>query len=502
MVLQSEINTQNANNLLMRGRYHSILIFAILLFFSGTVCAQDSSRSFIDRIISLPDKVFAKVDRQSQKLEQKLVSQTDKYLQKLEHQELKLKRKLWKTDSLKAKEVFGDVEGRYKALRETLHTTTAQAQQTASVYSGHADSLTTAIRFINEHPLLKQSEAISSKINTNLQSVTQLQSSFNKTEYIRQRIKQQQEVLKQQLQNTPLAKQFQKYKKQVYYYQQQVKAYRETLNDPELLGSKLVDAAKKIPAFDAFFRQHSELASLFRLPGNTATPNSTGNFGGLQTRAQVGQMIQQQFAGTNINPQQYIQQNLGAAQAQINQLKQKVRQFGGSNSSDEMPDFKPNDQKVKSFLKRLEFGSNLQTTSARNYFPATTDIALSAGYKLNDKSIVGFGASYKLGLGTGFDNIRLSHQGVSIRSFIDWKVKGNFWISGGYEQNYLAVFRRIQDLNNPTIWKQSALLGMSKSFEIKSRFFKKTKLQVLYDFLWRQQLPVTQPVLFRVGYNF
>jgi len=30
----------------------------------------------------------------------------------------------------------------------------------------------------------------------------------------------------------------------------------------------------------------------------------------------------------------------------------------------------------------------------------------------------------------------------------------------------------------------------------------KSQVQLLYDFLWKQQVPVTQPVLFRIGYNF
>ncbi|MBL0357869.1 MAG: hypothetical protein IPP72_13720 [Chitinophagaceae bacterium] len=72
---------------------------------------------------------------------------------------------------------------------------------------------------------------------------------------------------------------------------------------------------------------------------------------------------------------------------------------------------------------------------ATSYFPVTSDIAVSVGYKLNDKSVIGIGASFKLGFGRGWDNIKLSSQGLGLRSFIDWKLKGSFYISGGYEQN-------------------------------------------------------------------
>jgi hypothetical protein len=51
-------------------------------------------------------------------------------------------------------------------------------------------------------------------------------------------------------------------------------------------------------------------------------------------------------------------------------------------------------------------------------------------------------------------------------------------------------------------WQKSGLVGVSKIVSIKSKFFKKTKLQLLWDFLSYQQMPRTQPIKFRVGYNF
>lgn len=489
----------------MRGRLpHLTLAILFVLTFASTATSQEANSTF-DKILNFPDKVFSKVDKQTQALEQKLVSQTDKYLNKLEKQELKLKRKLWKQDSTKAKETFGDVKNRYKQLREQLHTKEQQVQSYTSSYSGHADSLTTAIKFLKENPLLKEGSVVASKITSNFKSVTDLQNKLNQTENIRKQIKAQQENLKQQLQNTGLAKEFLKYKKQVYYYQAQLKEYKDALNDPQLLGTKLIDAAKKIPTFHKFFSEHSQLAMLFPMPaGGSAVPVGAA-FPGLQTRNQVVQLIEQRFGTSGTNVQQLLQDNMGQAQDYMSQLKNKFSQassVGNGLEEAELPNFKPNDQKTKSFLKRLELGTNFQTTSNRTYFPVTTDLAVSVGYKLNSKSVAGIGSSYKLGWGTGFNNINLSHQGIGFRSFLDFKLKGSFWVSGGYEQNYLSVFRRLDDLNNRTVWKQSALAGVSKVVDMKSKFFKKTKVQLLYDFLWKQQLPQTQSVLFRIGYNF
>lgn len=71
----------------MRGRLLHLLLalFFVLLFFS--IASSQETYTTIDKILNFPDKVFSKVDKQTQALEQKLVSQTDKYLNKLEKQE-------------------------------------------------------------------------------------------------------------------------------------------------------------------------------------------------------------------------------------------------------------------------------------------------------------------------------------------------------------------------------------------------------------------------------
>ncbi len=474
-----------------------LLILLLSLYLCGY--SQDSSHSFFDRLVHFPDKVFSKIDKTASKAEQKLNKQTEKYITRLEKQEQKLKRKLWKTDSVKAKALFGDVKGRYDQLRQSL--TNKDAASGGNVYSGHLDSLGTMMRFVQNNPLLKEGTALQGKLQSNLGSINQFRQSLNAGDYVRKQVQARQQQLKAELQNTPLAKEFLKFKKEVYYYQQQLLEYKQLADDPEKLGAKLLTLAQKLPAFQKFFREHSELASLFRLPGSSDGMGSMAQFAGLQTRDQLNQILEQRF-GTGANVQQMMQQNVSVAQNYMNQLKNKVSQAGGSSSDMELPDFKPNEEKHKSFLKRLEYGSNIQSVRARNYFPATTDFALSVGYKINSKSIIGIGGSYKMGWGTGFNNISVTHQGIGIRSFIDWKLKGSFWISGGYEQNYLAQFRRIEELKDQAIWKQSALLGMSKVVNVKSKFFKKTKVQVLYDFLWRVQVPQTEAVKFRIGYNF
>jgi hypothetical protein len=230
----------------------------------------------------------------------------------------------------------------------------------------------------------------------------------------------------------------------------------------------------RMDVFKQFMQEHSELASLFRLPDSYGSSQALA---GLQTRTQVQQLVQTQLSAAGPNASQLLQQNLQAAQAQLSQLKDKINQFGGGSSDIDMPDFKPNNQRTRSFLKRIEYGTNVQSAKSNSFFPTTTDIGLSLGYKLNDKSIIGVGASYKIGWGKDFRHIEVTSEGIGLRSFADVKLKGSFYVSGGFEYNYQKPFSSLSSIYDLDLWQQSGLLGISKMVSLKTKFFKKTKLQ-------------------------
>jgi len=401
-----------------------------------------------------------------------------------------MQRKLQKKDSVAAKEIFGDVDARYAALKAKANNGGGR-----DLYSGHLDSMQTALRFLDNNNFITDKD----KLNQVFAKYGNLQQKLNQTNNIRKLLKERQQQLKQQLANTPLAKEFRKYQKELYYYRTQLDEYKRAWEDPSKLEQKLLETALRIPAFKNFFNKHSALASLFRLPGNDEPSN--GAIAGLQTRASVQQLMESRF-GSGPDVRQAMQQNIQSAQAQLNQLKQKISNLGQNGADLDMPDFKPNSQRTRGFWRRIELGANMQSTRSNSFFPVTSDIGLSAGYKINDKSIAGIGASYKLGWGQSIRNIKLTHEGIGLRSFLDWKIKGSFYASGGFEYNYQQPFASVQSLYKADNWQESGLLGVSKIISVKSKFFKKTKLQLLWDFLSYDQLPRTQPLKFRVGYSF
>lgn len=334
-----------------------------------------------------------------------------------------------------------------------------------------------------------------STVSENLKRLqTQLQSATEIGEFVRQR----KQMLKEQLEKFGLAKEVKIISKEAYYYQQQLSEYKAMLNDPDRLAKKILSVVRSTPAFKDFFSRNSILAQLFPVPDGYGTAQALQ---GLQTRTAVQQQLTRQLSvgsGSGISADQYVQQQVQQARAQLNALKDKVNKLGGGSSDLDIPDFKPNNQRTKTFWKRLEYGLDVQSQRPNGLLPVTSDIALTVGYKLNDNATAGVGAGYKIGWGKNISNIKLTSQGVSLRSYVDIKFRGTFWISGGYEYNYQQEFKNIELLKDLDAWQKSGLLGLTKKYG----FGKKTgKVQLLWDFLSYSQQPRTSTLKFRIEYG-
>ncbi|HEV7333123.1 MAG TPA: hypothetical protein VGN63_18960 [Flavisolibacter sp.] len=432
------------------------------------------------------------MEERSANVLQKIDKHTERYLSKLLHQERKLKAKLFRKDSTLANQLFDGVEEKYQALKQAPKNLSKFSQ----IYSPRLDSLATALNF------LKGGKLESPELASALSQLSSLQDQLNQTEKIRSFLSERRHFLQENLGRLGMLKNLKGFQKQAYYYSQQIKEYRALWEDPSKLEQKLLEILSQTEAYKDFFHKHSQLGSLFSLPGSSTV--AAASLAGLQTRASVQQGLQGRF-GSGAGVQQILQQNMQGAQGQLSSLKDKLSHYSsgayGNSSSDidMLEGFKPNAQKTKTFLHRLEYGANIQSQKARSYFPATSDLGLSLGYKFTDNSSIGIGASYKIGWGRGWDHIRITHEGLGLRSYIDMKLKGSFYLSGGYEQNYRNAFQTVQQLHGLQGWQTSGLLGLSRKYRISKKL--KGDIKLLWDFLSYQQVPRTQAVLFRVGYN-
>ncbi len=488
-----------------------LLVAPLLLLLCPTHCfAQDQpTTGLVDKVFDFPSKLFGKVKKSSDDLDKQIASQTQKVLKQLAAREARVKKKLSRIDSTKAATLFAGSETQYASLEQRIASNAVPiGTGTSGEYLARLDSLKTGLSFLQQNPQLLSSVKNVEGLNGSLTSVTQLQAKIQSANQVQQFISGREQQLKAQLSQYSFGKELAGFNQGAYYYQQRLAAYKSTLQDKSKMEEATFTQLNKIPAYQSFMAKNSYIGRLFGLPGNYGSPASVV---GLQTKDQVKQMIGKLGgsgstsggSGGGGDPSGFVQQQLGSVQQELTQLQNKVSQLvlpGGSSGSVVMPDFTPNSQKTKSLLGRLQFGYNVQTQKSNILVPTTASLALTLGYKLSDKSSVGVGMSYNLGLGNGLNHIAFSNQGLGLRSYLDIKAKGSLWISGGFEYNYFTAFSGISDIKNLDLWQKSALLGISKKYKITKN--KTGILQVLYDFLYQEHIPQSTPLMFRMGYQF
>lgn len=434
----------------------------------------------------------------SKKLQSSIHVKTEKALLSLKREELKIAKELLKVDSTTAQQYLTGIEESYSQLNSS------DLDYIFPGYNPDFDTLSSLIMFLEKLPAKHDPTSSGmAHVESAKAQVEKLQTAFSRSSYVQNFMKERKDVLRKLLKTHTFEKHLKRVNKEIYYYSQQLQSFRDILKDKSRLERKVLNFLTQQKAFRQFMSKHSMLASLFSMPDADESSTIELVLPGLQTRSQVTDLIQQRLGAAGPNANQQFNSNIQSAQSQLSQLKDKMQKFGGGSSEAEMPEgFAPNNQKTKSFWKRLQYGANIQSQRASGFFPVTSDIGLSVGYKLNDKSLIGFGTSYKLGWGPNIQNIRITHQGVGLRSFVDWKLKKSLWVSGGYEMNYRTQITDINQLRDYASWQRSGLLGVSKQIPIKTKFFKNSKIMLLWDFLSYDQRPRTQPLLVRVGYNF
>ncbi len=443
-------------------------------------------------------KYISQVNSKIDKYQHRITNKTEKTLTKLAKWENKIKNLLEKASPETAQRLFGEGKTTFTTLLLQYKKGEQLVNTQRVKYDEYRDKLTTSLKYLEEQRDSIDKKLIQPISKTN-KKLDELEEETQKQEAVEAFIKERKkQLIDEALKHIGNSKYLTKISKESYYYVETIKNYKEIFSDKKKAEETALTLLNKIPAFKRFVEDNSMLAQLFGSPN--ATPNLQ-NLQGLQTRASVNNIIQNAIAAGGPNAQEQIKQNIQQAQAELSKLKDKVLKAGGNSSNDEIADFKVNPERSKTFKQRLEFNTNVQFGRNNSLLPATTDLGLSVGYKFSESKIMGIGLSYKVGLGT-IQKIKFSHQGISLRSFADFKLKKQFFITGGYEMNHNAAFSNIQELKEFNAWQSSGLIGISKKINLKTKYSKGTKLQLLYDMLARQHTPVSQQWIFRVGYQF
>ena len=440
-------------------------------------------------------KLCKEAEENINRINKDLLHKNIRYLQNLEAREDKIKKELIKK-GIDAAGLFDQAAGKYALLRKGLEAGEQTGSRLHTTYIARLDTLQAGLNFLAGTAYL-HSPRMEQSLQQALGSIRELQDRFRQTEEVERWVEQRSGFLQQQLAKWGLVKDIKELQQQAYYYRAQVQQYKAVLNNPSKLETQAIRMLKRGVLFRQFFQTHSWLAALFSSPGE-GDEAALVKVTDLQSRDQVAQIMAQRF-GSPVQVQQLLQQQGKETGSLPGRLKILMPTSGGSGAG-QLPQFQPNNQKTRRFKDRLELGTKVQTGRANRFFPSTTDIGISVGYKLNDKSVIGIGSAYRMGWGRDIRHINITHEGVGLRSFIDYNIKGNFWLSGGAELNYRSRFNHFEILNDYSAWQKSALLGVSKKYKAGSKL--KGNMQLLYDFLWKQQVPRTQALQFRIGYNF
>ncbi len=473
------------------------LALILLLGSPITIFGQlDSNLSKISNIYI--ETVSTKVD----KYYSNLTSKTEKTLQKLARWEDKIHTILKKASPETAQQLFGNNQLTFTTLLQKYKEGKSVADGYKASYDDYRDRLTNSIKYIDERKD-KLNKSVVGSITKTKEGVRKLNSQIENTEAIKQFIKERKKQLFQQaLKFLGRNKYIQRINKEAYYYAETLNNYKEIFSDSRKMEETAIALLQKIPAFNEFLQQNSTFNSLFNPSSGMGTAGTTNYSAlGYQSNAMISQELQQRGLGSSSTITGLTQAGGSSINSPLQQLK---NQFTSLSSTDDLPDFKPNPMKSKTFKQRIEFGTNFQFGKAVNLLPNTANLGIQLAYKLNSKSSAGLGTSYIIGMGSGFNNIKFSSEGISFRSFIDWKLKGKIYVNGGLEYSYNSSFQGLRELpqlnhRDISLWKPSALIGLSKKYNIGKM---KGSMLLLYDFFGKQKAPHTQSLIFRVGYNF
>jgi hypothetical protein len=458
----------------------------------------------INQVLSFPDRFFKKVESKINGFDKQLTQRTDKALSRLIKQEERLKQELEKGNKLAADNLFTKGIDSLRSMRGAINSKVNKLANPSSLkgaYFPFMDTLKTSLAFLQQGDVIPNTTIKTpSQITDALARVKAAEAKLQYSEKIKSYLAQRQQELRQRLAQYSgydrAKKELDKMGKEIYYYQAQIKGYKEMLSEPSRIEEEAIKLLRKMPAFKRFMSDNGALAALF----NNYKP---GDVSGLQTREMVSKLMKDQMGLLGPEGNKIIEENLKEAKEVMDKLKNQAA--GGSDAT--IPGFKPNGQKTKSLWQRIEIGTDCQFNKNNTLLPSTGDFGLSISYHITKNGIIGIGGSWKMGMGD-IHHIRFTHEGIGMRSFVEYAIWKGFNLRGGWERNFLLKQVTTDNLimmKKPENWQESALIGISKKMAIplKMPILKKKaasgNMQILYDFLHNNKTPTSPAFQLRVG---
>ncbi|MBV4359037.1 hypothetical protein [Pinibacter aurantiacus] len=311
-------------------------MFAVLVVVNfQQIKAQVASSNDLS-IEGISNKSLSVIDEKYSSLNNRINKFLANELCKQQRLESRLQRKLAKKDSTAAYQTFAKSQQELERLKQLVNNPLNGKR--ISNYIPKLDSLQTASKFLTQGNLINSTQIDNVKrVSGDLQK---LEGNFYSAEQIEAYLKQRKELLTAQLEKFGMTKEIANLKNQAYYYRQQIEEYKGIFNDQQKLEEKALSTLRQLPAFQKFLQHNSYLSELFPSPsGGSVGEASANSIPGLQTRTQVQQLLQERAGSALSTPSNAtnavanpLQQNISAAQGQVDQLRNKLSNIGNSSN--------------------------------------------------------------------------------------------------------------------------------------------------------------------------
>lgn len=480
----------------------AVFFLAALFFWTSSYCQSPVSENPAIFPLDRLDGFLKNANKSIFTARNRIGRVQEKYLKKFERIRVKAAATMQRIDSSGFGRGF--LANGLSNVSESSNGRVAHLASDNSVYVPNLDSVRMILLF------LKSSKVKSYLTLTQLGKIKELLTNVDKVsvdlkagEKIAELVRAEQNQIAHYIQNsispfTSLRKSYSKYSKELYYYKATVDQAKEMLNEPDKAMGRLMSELGRFDGFKSFLEKNSILAELFPRSENTG---SLLALDGLQTRQDIEKIIKPKIlveGGSNA-----LVSNISRAQAEIRKVTDKIRSLGAAGADFPDIDFRPNYQRSQPFAKRLRYGFDVQRNSADLYLAAASSLLVNIGYQINDRLQLGIGANYRIGTGRIFNHIQFQNQGYGGQAYFNYDLPKKLFVTGHFEVTRIVNSAMPQNIgSNVPNYRALGAVGAGKTVNLNSGILKKAKLEVLWDFLSKRQIPVQAPFKFRVGYIF
>lgn len=365
---------------------------------------------------------------------------------------------------------------------------------------------------------------LSSFSNAKAANLIKLQDQLQIQNEIQDRLEQRLDKLKNIAGDKQLSN-FKGIQKAAFYAKEKRKAWKRITQEPDVAEEMALEYLNGIEGFGKYF-QSKDLNAFGGLDPNSSAEDLERL--GFQTKQRTTEMIQAKLGGgfNEVQKQmagqiQQVQNHLSLNNEKVEDLKkgfkegsdqwQTIKTLPNQIKHPVKPEFKVNKMNTLPFRERLNMAYDFQSLKAVSGLrPTILDLGASILYRQTENWRFGTGMSVSVGLGNGWQNLKLSYEGMRLRFFTNRKLFFGIEAEAGFEQSFLLLNSLdatsfIQPEVNNSFFKeafgkqaQSVYAGLMKTYKINKKW--RGTIFVGYDFLW-EKYEMQSPWIWRLGWS-